>query len=710
MAIYHCSVKPIQRSKGRSATGAAAYRAAEKIIDQRSGLTHDYGRKSGVDYTEIIGWDDGREALWNAAELAEKRKDATTAKEYELAIPKELSKQKQFALVHGYGQWLHERHQCAVDICLHDLESDNPHAHILTTTREVINGNQLGNKIAREWSDTKRKKHGLPGRKADLQEAREEWEKQANLALDHSGFQERINHRTLEAQGIERIPQIHLGPHVVEMELKNIPTDRGSEALRIDQDNAKIVDLQQYREAIEHERNLENKKREERGRTGPESRTTNPSLSKSERRDKAEHEFSKSNVGTVELSQPGASENLESTTGASRLSDSGANQARSSKNQSVSSQAGRSGKDLKTSNQELDMATLANGQSGFHDAYAGPADRIIALSRSSDTHQRGDNMAHSKTKLDRTYLAVKRQIEAMGCREYEVGIRDQQGRMLSRTWDQKSLLKSVSWLKRENAKGADIYIRPAGENNQGLVLVDDVSQGQIQNMKQQGHEPALVVETSPQNHQAWVRISSEPLAPEHATVISKVLAKTHQADENSADWRHYGRLAGFTNRKPEHTTETGHNPWVLCHESSGKPASCGLDLVQGTQQTLDNIRVKREQERRLNAAKTASEPCRGRNAVYEYQYQLKRLNARYGANMDVSRADYMICKDMLKKGYSEEQLEKTLLKASPGVCERKKGHEQDYCERTVRAALRDPEVQQHLERQIDRDRSPGLGI
>lgn len=95
MAIYHLSVKSISRSAGRSVVAAAAYRAGQELTDERQGMTHDYTRKQGVEDAFIVAtdgadWAHDRNALWNAAEAAEKRKDAKTGREYELALPFEL--------------------------------------------------------------------------------------------------------------------------------------------------------------------------------------------------------------------------------------------------------------------------------------------------------------------------------------------------------------------------------------------------------------------------------------------------------------------------------------------------------------------------------------------------------------------------------------------------------------------------------------------
>lgn len=216
MAIYHCSVKPVQRSSGRSSVAAAAYRSRSKIRDDRQKKTHDYSKRPTPDlkHSAIIGWSGSRAELWNAAESAERRKDATTAREYELALPVELDESQQIAVAEAYAAYLHDRHGCAVDVCIHDKGVGNPHAHLLTTTRPTIDqGTALAPiKCEREWSDKKRKDHDLPGRKVELEADRQAWATICNEHLAAAGIRDRIDHRTLEAQGIDRQPTVHHGP------------------------------------------------------------------------------------------------------------------------------------------------------------------------------------------------------------------------------------------------------------------------------------------------------------------------------------------------------------------------------------------------------------------------------------------------------------------------------------------------------------------
>ncbi len=215
MANYHQHIKPIQRSKGSSAVAAAAYRSASKLTDELTGEVHDYTKKEHVDSGTIIGWSGTRDALWNAAEAAEKRKDATTAREYEVSLPIELNSSQQQTLATQYGFWLYEEYGVAVDINIHKMDSPNPHAHILTTTRVVVDEQTLTDKSHREWSGSMREQAGLVSRKIDLISARKKWAELCNTALKDAGHVEQVDHRSYAEQGILIQPQIHIGVHAL---------------------------------------------------------------------------------------------------------------------------------------------------------------------------------------------------------------------------------------------------------------------------------------------------------------------------------------------------------------------------------------------------------------------------------------------------------------------------------------------------------------
>ena len=233
MAIYHMSVKPIQRSKGRSSTEAAAYRAGCKIEDNRTGLIHDYTKKDGVKHTEIITPDGvdipNRSDLWNAAEAAERRKDGCTAREYEINLPHELNKEQRTALAQDFCKQLAKNHGIAVDLCIHEptdkevkagADPRNHHAHILTTTRKITNDG-LTDKADIEKSGRKRKE--------DLSNTRQLWADTANKHFKNAGLEQRIDSRSLKDQGSALIPTIKMGKVATQMERDPMYTPKGKQ-------------------------------------------------------------------------------------------------------------------------------------------------------------------------------------------------------------------------------------------------------------------------------------------------------------------------------------------------------------------------------------------------------------------------------------------------------------------------------------------------
>jgi len=202
MAIYHLRATMISRSAGRSATAAAAYRSASHIEDHRTGLSFDYRARGGVDHVEILtpadapGWAQDRAALWNAVEAAETRKNSQVAREIRVALPAELDHAQRVELVRDFCQRQFVDQGMVADIALHapgrEGDDRNHHAHILLTTREIAaEGFTTKN---RDWNAVK-----------VLEGWREAWAQGANLALEQSGIEARIDHRTLEAQRIEAL-------------------------------------------------------------------------------------------------------------------------------------------------------------------------------------------------------------------------------------------------------------------------------------------------------------------------------------------------------------------------------------------------------------------------------------------------------------------------------------------------------------------------
>lgn len=233
MAVYYLNMKTFGRAAGSSAASAAAYRAGERIRDERTGRTYDHSERLDVLHKEIVlpsrfadedmEWARDRSNLWNTAESAETRRNARVAREYLVALPVELSPPQRLDLVRGFSQELSDRYGFAVDFAVHaprDFPGSDPrnfHAHLLATTREVkVEG--LGAKTTLEMRDGDRRELGLPPVINELLHVRERWAAVTNEALQQAQHAVRIDHRSLETQGIDREPLPRIPRAAFEME------------------------------------------------------------------------------------------------------------------------------------------------------------------------------------------------------------------------------------------------------------------------------------------------------------------------------------------------------------------------------------------------------------------------------------------------------------------------------------------------------------
>lgn len=211
MAIYHCSIKTHTRSKGESAVNCAAYRAAERLRDERLGKTFDYRRKQGVLHTEIVVPSGtpipAREQLWQAQEAADGRRNARVAREVEVSLPAEQSHEERLALSRELAAALSRRYHVAVDLALHapGRRSDhrNVHAHLLMTTREWSADGRLTARV-----------RAFDGRGGSLEvrALRALWADLCNRALERGRHSDRVDHRSYADRGIDKTPQLKLGP------------------------------------------------------------------------------------------------------------------------------------------------------------------------------------------------------------------------------------------------------------------------------------------------------------------------------------------------------------------------------------------------------------------------------------------------------------------------------------------------------------------
>lgn len=223
MAIYHFSAKLISRGAGSSALAAAAYRSASRLHDQRLDRHHDFSNKAGVVHSEVLLPDGApehlgaREALWNAVEAVELRKDAQLAREVEFAIPRELDQAEGVRLARDFVRAEFVARGMIADLNVHvDVGADGalkPHAHVMLTTRS-IDANGFGPKV-RDWNRTDLLNHW-----------REAWAEHVNERLAQLDIDARIDHRTLEAQGIDLEPQHKIGPAASRMAGQGLASER----------------------------------------------------------------------------------------------------------------------------------------------------------------------------------------------------------------------------------------------------------------------------------------------------------------------------------------------------------------------------------------------------------------------------------------------------------------------------------------------------
>ncbi|HMQ20233.1 MAG TPA: Ti-type conjugative transfer relaxase TraA, partial [Sphingopyxis sp.] len=243
MAIYHFSAKVISRAAGSSAVAAAAYRSADRLHDERLGRSHDFSNKAGVVHSEVLlpegtpeEWRD-RERLWNDVEAAELRKDAQLAREMEFAIPREMTEGQGIELARDFVAREFVDRGMIADLNVHwDIGADGlarPHVHVMLTMREIRIGEdgsaKFGAKV-RDWNRTELLTHW-----------REAWADHVNERLAALDIDARVDHRTLEAQGIDLEPQHKIGPAASRMVGQGLEADRFDAHLEIARSNGEKI-------------------------------------------------------------------------------------------------------------------------------------------------------------------------------------------------------------------------------------------------------------------------------------------------------------------------------------------------------------------------------------------------------------------------------------------------------------------------------------
>jgi RepB DNA-primase from phage plasmid len=298
-----------------------------------------------------------------------------------------------------------------------------------------------------------------------------------------------------------------------------------------------------------------------------------------------------------------------------------------------------------------------------------------------------------------TTHAIRRQLAAMPNELYLIRLIHHQSRRAfpgERLWTASQLINAntVGFLRARNREGCDVYIHPfAGDRNAGYILVDlDAAAPEaLEKMQANGHAPCVVLQTSPGHRQAWIRLSTAPLEPAVATAVGRQLARMYGGDLASTDWRHLGRLAGFTNQKPARRTLGGYAPWVTIVHAHASLAPAAETLLQSAQASRPSpavagrartISTLRDQASLLTiAAADALE-------IYRGCMQRWRIAERF-PQPDWSIVDLWIARHLLSQGTPATQVKDILRLASPHF-PRRHGDPDDYLRRTLARAVFPP--------------------
>jgi len=278
--------------------------------------------------------------------------------------------------------------------------------------------------------------------------------------------------------------------------------------------------------------------------------------------------------------------------------------------------------------------------------------------------------------------AVQQQVAAMGSGLFEIGLYDPNAGsgvsvMIPRVWDLATIVKSVQWLRLQNCKGRNIYVRPNGEHD--LSMVDDLTADAVSAMKEAGFQPAVTVETSPGNLQVWLK-HPKRLSKELSTAVARALAEKFGGDRGAADWRHFGRLSGFTNRKAKHLDAgTGLYPYVRLIESTGSVYPEAERFLAGVNSGLERQHADREKVRSRHLVRAGLIRPQDQKNIDAF-----RLDGRYGG--DGTRVDLAYAVYALSHGANAEMVE-TAIRSRDLSHKGNERRQDDYVTRTIKKAL-----------------------
>jgi hypothetical protein len=278
-------------------------------------------------------------------------------------------------------------------------------------------------------------------------------------------------------------------------------------------------------------------------------------------------------------------------------------------------------------------------------------------------------MAH-----DRTRTALSRQLNGLRLSHFEVTMKGPD-RTTVEVLSQEQILGSLDRLKRANLAGCHIYVRGPRDRDHDLVLLDDIQPFTPRQMQTEGHDAAVVVQTSPGSVQAWMRLG-RPVSPAIRHEVARFLAGRYGGDAAAVNPHQAGRLAGFTNRKPEYRGPSGY-PFVLLLNAPGCVATKADQLISEAQETAVRAQSRVSELAAALHVSAASDPHQDLVGAWRALYAQR-------AGSDLSAVDWAVVNQGLGMGVDPD----TLASALAEVADRKGRHAQSYAELTLRSAIR----------------------
>lgn len=640
MSHFRIEIKTLSKSKGQSAAAANIYDTRERHIDKS-----DLAKIGQINMPNWAKSDVSK--FWNAADKFE-RENGLVARRAILSFPRQLPSESYEKYIR---EWLSQNcPKLPASWAIHfDSETNNPHVHILISER-MTDGIEREPELFFKRANSKNPSAG-GCRKADIGSTRKDWlsdarQSWASILNAHLPPHEHVSHLSNSSRGLPP-PQRKFGAAVLALESRGIRTEIV----------AKILESE-LKKGEYNEQNITNDKSE-----GSRRSAENSAISRTERPRRL------AQIGSTNEPDSRSNQGRERPKQQANKDSSGANGQR--REAIIDGQT--------DSLDNVDDYRLADIDclSANNNSAAKPANASMPANKRSSSMQN-----------DLTFKAVQKQISAMqGVTEFEIGILNQQsGKMMNLKVSAGDIGNQIQRLKRENARGNNIYVRPSRDSVHPYCLMDDLTHEHIAELEREGFQFALQIETSPNNYQVLIKLPS-PKDAAGRKGIERALSKRFGSDPGCCDGQHFFRLGGFTNRKPKHR-KNGQFPYVLVKSTNPNPTlSANAKNFLELPPTLVGIPERDLKKITEKSPSYLLQTGKKSDLATRVAESHQHLKFRYGNEYDASKSDLQIAKTLLNQGWDEQSVKGGLRDGSPNLAERKIGHIDDYIQRTVSAAI-----------------------